>query len=136
AKSAITPLSPGPGDIYTAGRSCSSKWKIDPTGTWRNVTLELMSGSNYNMSLVMRVVGALDGTTESAYNFTCPNVAPNSNIYFYQARPPSKAFNNADVENSVWTARFTIASPIGIVTPPEYSQQPGGSPIAWGNGRL
>ncbi|KIJ20067.1 hypothetical protein PAXINDRAFT_107762 [Paxillus involutus ATCC 200175] len=124
AKSAITPLSPGPGDVCTSGRPCSFKWKGDATRTWKNVTLELMNGSNYNISLVMCVGSMLDGTSESAYDFTRPNVAP------YQA------FDNADVENLVWTARFTTASPTGVVAPAEYSRQPGGSTTAWGDGCL
>ncbi|KAF8843131.1 hypothetical protein BDN67DRAFT_239401 [Paxillus ammoniavirescens] len=126
AKSAITP---GPGDVYTSGRPCSFEWKSDAIRTWKNVTLELMNGSDYKRSSVMCGGSVLDGTSESTYNFTCPNVTPNSNIYFCQT------FNEADVENPVWTARFTIASPTGVVTPAEYSRQPGGSPTAWGDGR-
>lgn len=45
-----------------------------------------MSGSNKNMSLVTNVVVGLDGTDDSLspYSWTCPEVDPYSNIYFYQ----------------------------------------------------
>lgn len=44
----------------------------------------LMSGSNLNMSRVTVVVERLDGTNISSYNWLCPNVTPNADIYFYQ----------------------------------------------------
>ena len=47
---------------------------------------DLMSGSNLNMSMVTPVVEHLDGTdsTLTPFHWKCPDVAPNSAIYFYQ----------------------------------------------------
>ena len=45
-----------------------------------------MSGSNNNMSFVANVASGLDGTDASntPFNWTCPDVDPYSDIYFYQ----------------------------------------------------
>ena len=45
-----------------------------------------MSGSNSNMSLVTKVAEGLDGTNASLtpFSWTCPEVTPYSDIYFYQ----------------------------------------------------
>ena len=53
---------------------------------YRSSWLDLMSGSNYNMSFVTNVATGLDGTNKSLtpYQWTCPEVAPYSAIYFYQ----------------------------------------------------
>lgn len=66
--------------------------------------LDLMSGSNSNMTLVANVASDLDGTDPSLspYTWTCPDVDPYSTIYFYQ-------FNAAaDKSNPAWTTRFTV----------------------------
>jgi len=66
--------------------------------------LDLMSGSNSNMTLVTNVAEGLDGTDPSLspHTWTCPDVDPYSTIYFYQ-------FNAApDKSNPAWTTRFTV----------------------------
>ncbi|CCM01600.1 uncharacterized protein FIBRA_03660 [Fibroporia radiculosa] len=146
----IAPLAPGPGDIFAAGSDCTLKWSVDTSGTWKNVTIgtlyrfafykldyfmlgaDLMSGSDNNMSLVTRVAFDLDGTDPSLspYIWTCPEVDPYSDIYFYQFT------NGDDRAASSWTTRFTIASPSNTSAPPQYAQQPNGDPIPWGNGIL
>jgi hypothetical protein len=48
--------------------------------------LDLMSGSNNDMSFVANVASGLDGTDPSLspYSWPCPDVSPYSSIYFYQ----------------------------------------------------
>lgn len=133
ARATMIPLSPGPGDVFRSGSPCPISWDTDRSGStqpWRNATIFLMSGSNLNMSRVTVVVERLDGTNISSYNWLCPNVTPNADIYFYQFS------NNGNSTGSTWTTRFTIASYSGNTTPPEKSKQPGGAPIPWGVGHL
>ncbi|KAG2156113.1 hypothetical protein DEU56DRAFT_688880, partial [Suillus clintonianus] len=126
----IKPVSPGPGDVFRSGSPCSIYWDTDSAQPWRNTTIRLMSGSNLDMSFVTTVVGHLNGTNLTSYNWTCPDVKPHSAIYFYQFT------NNEDLAGSTWTSRFTIASSSGNTTLPEHSKQPGGDPIPWGVGHL
>ncbi|KAG1755638.1 hypothetical protein EDB19DRAFT_419784 [Suillus lakei] len=129
----INPVSPGPGDVFRSGSPCPISWDTDRSGStqsWRNATIYLMSGSNLNMSMVTTVTEHLDGTNAMSYNWTCPDVVPDSAIYFYQFS------NNGVWTGSTWTSRFTIASPSGNTTPPENGKQPGGDPIPWGVGHL
>lgn len=167
ALSAVTPIAPGPGEVFTAGSECSISWTPDESGKWKSFSigllthnffvpesslqeilpLDLMSGSNYNMTVVANVAEDLDGTDPSLspYVWTCPDVDPYSSIYFYQ-------FNAAaDKTNPAWTTRFTvsisidgsgitpepvvqIASPAGETTAPLHSNQPNGDNIPWGIG--
>ncbi|KAG2141749.1 uncharacterized protein EDB93DRAFT_1058289, partial [Suillus bovinus] len=129
----IEPVSPGPGDVFRSGSTCSISWGTDRSGStqpWKNATICLMSGSNLNMSMVTTVVEHLDETSMSSYNWLCPDVAPNAAIYFYQFS------NNGVATGSTWTSRFTIASYSGNTTLPEHTKQPGGAPIPWGVGHL
>lgn len=66
--------------------------------------LDLMTGSNSNMTLVTNVVEGLDGTDSSLspYTWTCPDVDPYSAIYFYQF------YAVDDKSNPAWTTRFTV----------------------------
>lgn len=133
ARATIEPVSPGPGDVFRSGSPCLISWdthRSDSTDPWRNATIYLMSGSNLNMSLVTTVVEHLDGTNMTSYDWPCPNVVPNADIYFYQFS------NNGVSTGSTWTSRFTIASYSGNTTLPENSKQPGGAPIPWGVGHL
>ncbi|KAH7887694.1 hypothetical protein F5I97DRAFT_1862150 [Phlebopus sp. FC_14] len=130
AESAVAPLSPGPGDVYRAGGACFISWNTDQTGTWKNMTIELMSGPNLNQSIVSTVVYGLDGTSASNHDWTCPYVSPYSNIYFYRFS------NGMDRDHAAWTTRFTIESSSGVATPPEYSRQPDGAHVPWGNGHV
>ncbi|KAG2077365.1 hypothetical protein BDR04DRAFT_965056, partial [Suillus decipiens] len=133
ARATIEPVSPGPGDVFRSGSPCLISWdthRSDSTDSWRNATIYLMSGSNLNMSLVTTVVEHLDGTNMTSYDWPCPNVVPNADIYFYQFS------NNGVSTGSTWTSRFTIASYSGNTTLPENSKQPGGAPIPWGVGHL
>ncbi|PCH41034.1 hypothetical protein WOLCODRAFT_131665, partial [Wolfiporia cocos MD-104 SS10] len=128
----LTPTAPGPNQTFAAGSNCTLSWNADTNGTWKNVTINLMSGSNNNMSVVTNVAWGLDGTNSSLspYSWTCPEVDPYSDIYFYQFT------NGNDLANSKWTTRFTITSPSNVSVPPEYSQQPNGDHIPWGIGVL
>lgn len=130
--SQIKPTTPGPNETYTAGSSCKIAWIPDFSGSWRNFSIDLMSGSNLNMSLVTNVANELDGTDKSLtpYSWTCPEVDPYSAIYFYQFT------NEDDISTRTWTSRFMIASPSDESEPPEYPQQPNGDSIPWGVGHI
>lgn len=70
-----------------------------------------MTGSNLAMVPVQTVATGLDGTSGSGtVDFTCPDVTPNSAIYFYQ-------FSQAGQPTS-WTTRFTIAGADGSTVSP------------------
>ncbi|KLO08276.1 hypothetical protein SCHPADRAFT_798222, partial [Schizopora paradoxa] len=128
----ISPTTPGPNETYNAGSACKIAWTPDSSGSWTNLTIALMSGSNTNMSLVTKVAEGLDGTNASLtpFSWTCPEVTPYSDIYFYQ-------FTNGNLtENSTWTTRFTIASPAGDSDSPENMKQPNGDEVPWGMGQL
>lgn len=49
-------------------------------------SIDLMAGPNSENQLVTNVVSGLDGTDDSLtpFKWTCPNVDPNSAIYFYR----------------------------------------------------
>ncbi|KAK7695859.1 hypothetical protein QCA50_000497 [Cerrena zonata] len=132
ARAAFTPTAPGPGDSYNTGLNCSISWQADTSGLWKNVTIDLMSGSNNNMSFVGNVISGLDGTDASLspYFWICPEVDPHSAIYFYQFT------NNGDVQTATWTTRFTIASSTGNSITPKNPTQPSGDPIPWGIGHI
>ncbi|KAH7914172.1 hypothetical protein BJ138DRAFT_1144295 [Hygrophoropsis aurantiaca] len=132
AFAALAPTYPGPNQSCRADSDCTIKWLVDTTNSWKNVTVQLMSGSNSNMTLVDIVASQLDGTDSrlTPFNWTCPEVAPYSNIYFYQFT------NNGPSPEFAWTTRFMIESPSGESTPAEYTEQPSGAPIPWGNGHL
>ncbi|KAK0242899.1 hypothetical protein EDD85DRAFT_308974 [Armillaria nabsnona] len=126
----VVPTAPGPSDVFNASSPCLIKWNVDTDGDWKNMTIKLMAGSNNDMQLVQTVAVGLDGTDPAVtpFSWTCPSVAPYSHIYFYEFT------NGNDTGGSKWTTRFTIASPSGETTPPEYSSQPNGDNIPWGSG--
>ncbi|KAL5488213.1 hypothetical protein ACEPAI_6321 [Sanghuangporus weigelae] len=128
----VQPMTPGPNETYAAGANCTIAWVPDSSGSWTNVTIDLMSGSNNNMSLVTNVATGLDGTDKSLtpFSWTCPEVNPYSSVYFYQFT------NGDDISTRAWTTRFTIASPSNETKPPENPQQPDGESVPWGIGRL
>ncbi|KAH9938164.1 uncharacterized protein B0H18DRAFT_924720 [Fomitopsis serialis] len=128
----VNPTAPGPNQSFIAGSNCTLEWDADTSGTWKNMSIDLMSGSNDNMSTVTNVASALDGTDTSLspYNWTCPEVDPYSAIYFYQFT------NGGNESDSQWTTRFTIASSSNTSVSPEHSQQPNGDQIPWGDGAL
>ena len=80
---------------------------LPPLETGATVSpLDLMSGSNSNMTLVANVAEDLDGTDSSLspYTWTCPDVDPYSTIYFYQFTPAA----TVDKSDTAWTTRFTV----------------------------
>jgi len=127
-----TPTAPGPNDSFSEGTNCTFAWSADSNAgstTWKIMNVELMSGSNLDMVHLTTVATNLDGTATSIYNYPCPEVTPNSAIYFYQFTSPLSP-------NISWTSRFTIANADGLSTPPSEAKQPDGSAIPWGNGTL
>lgn len=119
------------GDVIRSGQVCAIKWNGDTASTtaWKDMAIELMTGNNYNMIHLTTVATGLDGTVNGGFNWTCPEVIPNADIYFYQFRSPY-------TPDYVWTTRFTIASDTGATSPPPNDTQPDGQKIGWGNGQL
>jgi len=126
----VTPLAPGPGDIFQQGGTCTISWNPDATGTWTTLNIELMTGDNFNM-VHLTTVATVDGTTSpGAFSYPCPAVTPSAPIYFYQFSTPSAP------TTTTWTGRFTIADSTGNTVPAPNQKQPDGEPIPWGTGAL
>ncbi|GAA5897726.1 hypothetical protein JCM8208_000242 [Rhodotorula glutinis] len=134
ARAAVQPTWPGgKGLVFRAGDECSFRYKVDTTGTWTSMAVDLMSGSNYEMVDVVRLVSGLDGTVggedgAAEFNFTCPEVDPPAPIYFIEA--------TQDDKDPVWTNRFALAAPNGTVVPAHHNEQPDDESIPWGVGAL
>jgi len=131
---AVTPTAPSPGQTFNEGSTCTMQWDVDTTGTWTDMRIDLMTGSNLAMVLVENVATDLDGTTLSTYSWPCPEVTPNSAIYFYQ-------FSNGDNTTALfWTTRFGVCSASGVCVAPQHSTQVDstGATIAvpWGTGEV
>ncbi|KAF8643014.1 hypothetical protein AX16_009259 [Volvariella volvacea WC 439] len=131
-KADVTPSTPGPGAVFNEGSNCLVSWigDTDSPSNWGNMNIQLMTGDNFNMIHITTVATDLDGTTSGEFSFPCPDVEPNSAIYFYQFTSPATSIKT-------WTTRFTIAAPDGSTVPPENAVQPGsGEEIPWGVGAL
>jgi len=122
------PSIPGPGDVYNEGSNCKIAWSADTSGTWTQMSIELMTGNNWNM-VHLADITTIDATKELTYSYPCPQVTPNSAIYFYQFKDPSS-------KETYWTTRFAIADASGTTTPPSESTQPNGDQIPWGTGSI
>jgi hypothetical protein len=48
----VTPTTPDGSTVITEGSSIDAAWTADDTGSWTNVTIQLMTGDNLNVSLV------------------------------------------------------------------------------------
>ncbi|KZV75194.1 hypothetical protein PENSPDRAFT_624991 [Peniophora sp. CONT] len=131
---AMIPTGPGPKDVFTAGQNCTIQWTTAAGPAWDGFDIDLMSGSNTNMTLVTNVTQGVDATNASAspFNWTCPEVEPYGKIYFYQFTSKS---NSSDKQ---WTTRFTIQSPDGQSEPPAHVSQGYGQygTVPWGQGHL
>lgn len=46
----VEPSEPAPGEKFNEGADCNISWAVDPTGTWTELNIELMSGSNTQMT--------------------------------------------------------------------------------------
>jgi len=128
----VTPLTPAPGDLFTTGSNCLITWSGDIISNtiWKNMDVELMTGSNEDMRVITNVATGLDGTVTKTYSYPCPDVTPNAQIYFYQFTAPL-------APNLTWTGRFTIAPPSGATTLPTNSTtEADGTIIHWGTGAL
>jgi len=129
----VIPVTPAPGAVYDEGSPCPIAWNGDTNSTtlWKNMAIQLMTGDNLNMVFITTVATGQDGTISGTFSYPCPQVTPNSAIYFYQFLAPL-ALN----ETWIGTGRFAIASSTGATTPPTNATQPDGSPIPWGTGAL
>jgi len=122
------PSVPGPGDVYNEGSNCQIEWAADSSGTWTQMSIQLMTGDNLNM-VHLADLTTVDATKVTTYTYQCPQVTPNSAVYFYQFQDPSST-------QTYWTTRFAIADASGSTTPPSESAQPDGDKIPWGTGSL
>ena len=43
------PTAPGPKDVFKEGGDCKFAWTADPSGQWKEMNVQLMSGDNWNM---------------------------------------------------------------------------------------
>ncbi|KAF9259777.1 hypothetical protein L218DRAFT_820075, partial [Marasmius fiardii PR-910] len=125
----VTPLSPGPGDSFNQGSMCTTTWAADSEGKWGDMTIELMTGNNFQMVHLKTVGTHLDGNTDGRLDFECPEVDPYSAIYFFQYSSPSSI-------DLTWTTRFTIADKNGNSVAPPETTQPDGASIPWGTGKI
>ncbi|KAJ7691626.1 hypothetical protein B0H17DRAFT_934928 [Mycena rosella] len=131
----VQPNEPGgaPGsESFNQGASCHIGWAGDSdTGStaWKNMAIELMTGPNVPVIHLTTVALGQDGTVAGTFNYTCPEVTPNSPIYFYQFTAPGAT-------NATYTTRFTIAGTDGSSTPATETVQPNGQAVSWGKGAL
>jgi len=124
---AVVPITPPPGN---EGATCTVSWQGDAASTvWGSMAIQLMSGDNLNMVHLTTITTEQDGTTDGQFEYPCPDVDPNSAIYFYQ-------FTSPLTPEKQWTTRFAIAGPDGSTVPPANAVQGDGEPIPWGVGAL
>jgi len=130
AVAAPTPLTPVPAP---AGGNCVISWTPDPTGTWKDTVIELMTGDNENMIHLTTVTNTTVDTTSGApatLTWTCPDVSLYAAVYFYQ-------FSHVEEPSALtWTTRWAIESPTGQIVAPPNATQPDGTAIPWGVGLL
>ncbi|QRV88574.1 GPI-anchored small secreted protein [Ceratobasidium sp. AG-Ba] len=127
---APNPTEPSSTSVFNVGAQCSIKWDADTLGQWKDMNIQLMTGDNWNMIPITTVAQNIDATKETSFTYPCPDVTPNSAIYFYQFSHPE---NKTEL---LWTTRFTIADAKGATTPPTETTQPDGQSIPWGKGAL
>jgi len=126
----VGPTTPAPGDVFKEGGDCKVAWTADNSGVWTVMNVEFMTGDNEQMQF-LELVATVDGTNASNNSITykCPDVDPNSQIYFYQFTSPYST-------KVYWTGRFTIAAADGATTPPPETEISGGQTISWGSGSI
>lgn len=131
AAAQMVPTSPDGSTVARIGSELTTLWEKDASGVWDDVTIQLMSGDNFNMIPVTTLTTGIDATSLTSYTFTVPSVSPTSAIYFLQFTP-----GTGNISDVTWTTRFTIAAADGSTTPPANSVQPNGASIPWGVGSL
>lgn len=55
ARADVKPSEPSPGAVYNEGQMCPISWNADPDGSdvWKSMSIELMTGDNFNMVQLM-----------------------------------------------------------------------------------
>lgn len=129
ARAQVFPTEPA-GEVYQTGQTCHIAWKGDTNSTtnWKDMAIQLMSGSNLDMKHITTVATGQDGTVEGTFDHECPEVTLNAAIFFYQFTAPNAGFNNTQ-----WTTRFTIKGADGHLDEPRNAVQPppDNKPIPW-----
>lgn len=130
ASAIVTPTTPDGSTVVNEGDNIDIAWAADDTGSWNNVTIQLMTGDNFQMVPLQTLATGVDGTTVTTFTAPAPQVEPNSKIYFLQ-------FTNNGETEATWTTRFTIAGADGSTTEPtETEQASNGETVQWGTGAL
>ncbi|KAF8757643.1 Ser-Thr-rich glycosyl-phosphatidyl-inositol-anchored membrane family [Rhizoctonia solani] len=126
---APNPTEPSGASVFNVGQQCSIKWDADATGTWKDMSIQLMTVKGEYIDALIAIAQNIDATdaTKNTYTYTCPDVTPNSQIYFYQFSSPS------DPKNLLWTTRWTCERR-NHTTKRNYSAQ--WDKIGWGKGAL
>ncbi|KAJ7578725.1 hypothetical protein C8J56DRAFT_355500 [Mycena floridula] len=131
----VWPTEPIGATNYTAGSTCHIAWKpaTQPApADWKNMKIQLMSGSNMQMVPLETVATSQDGSAAGTFDHKCPEVSENARIYFYQF--------TCEGCTTAWTTRFMIAGADGKTVEPDHdgSDQldPDGKKIPWGTGTI
>jgi hypothetical protein len=136
ASAIILPSEPTPDTVFTEGSKCHIAWSADANAAsaWKTTNIQLMTGDNYKM-VHLSTVATVDGSADGVFDYDCPDVTINSNIYFYQFTSPDAPI--VDGKNVSWTGRFTIAGKDGEVTEPTEINTPSTTDnVKWGTGAL
>jgi hypothetical protein len=57
ASAIVTPTSPDATTVVKQGDQITALWTADPTGTWKNVEIQLMTGDNLDVSEAATATG-------------------------------------------------------------------------------
>jgi hypothetical protein len=64
ARADVTPSEPGPGSVYNAGSTCTVSWEGDKDSTtaWKDMSIQLMTGNNFEMIHLSSEFSCLSGS--------------------------------------------------------------------------
>jgi len=72
----VTPTTPDGSTVINEGGSIDAAWTADDTGSWTNMTIQLMTGDNLSVSSEYKGHGhyadLLDDPLEESVHTTCP----------------------------------------------------------------
>lgn len=68
-QAAITPTSPDGSTVVRAGSTLTALWTADSTGMWNDTQIQLMTGDNFQVGLVVFASG--NGHTKGSLSSLC-----------------------------------------------------------------
>jgi hypothetical protein len=82
----VAPSEPSPEFVVKIGGDINSMWVLNENTDqqWTNMTIELMTGSNFNMVHLSYVGQGINAVNSTVHNFRAPMVHPTGQIYFLQ----------------------------------------------------